>query len=45
MNVRKNLNIQKKIEFDYQNSTFIYTWVGAQNLKKPADSSNWRQKL
>ena len=21
------------------------TWVGAQNLKKPADSSDWRQKL
>ena len=20
-------------------------WVGAQNLKKPADSSDWRQKL
>ena len=23
----------------------IITWVGAQNLKKPADSSDWRQKL
>ena len=22
-----------------------YAWVGAQNLKKPADSSDWRQKL
>ena len=23
----------------------VDTWVGAQNLKKPADSSDWRQKL
>ena len=23
----------------------INPWVGAQNLKKPADSSDWRQKL
>ena len=23
----------------------IITWVGEQNLKKPADSSDWRQKL
>ena len=23
----------------------LYAWVGAQNLKKPADSSDWRQKL
>ena len=24
---------------------YTLTWVGAQNLKKPADSSDWRQKL
>ena len=24
---------------------YIFTWVGAQNLKKPADSSDWRQKM
>ena len=29
-----------------ESSTHDYsTWVGAQNLKKPADSSDWRQKL
>ena len=28
-----------------ENSLDECAWVGAQNLKKPADSSDWRQKL
>ena len=29
----------------HSTASCIEAWVGAQNLKKPADSSDWRQKL
>ena len=48
--MRKIRSTEKKSENAEKSPSLVFTldifpWVEAQNLKKPADSSDWRQKL